>query len=177
MLKDNQPALRAAVCLLFAEPPWGEEFQVAQHVGRHGDQQERRRIRASTALNDYLDWPYLGQVCRLVRTRSRKGKKSEDIAFAITSLTPDKGEAERLLKLWRGHWRIENQVHWVRNVTFDEDRSQVRTDAAPQVMAALRNLVIGLVRQTGAVNIAAALRHYNWKVSEALPLLGLPFPR
>ena len=113
----------------------------------------------------------------MVRTRSRKGKKSEDIAFAITSLTPDKGEAARLLKLWRGHWRIENQVHWVRDVTFDEDRSQVRTDAASQVMAALRNLVIGLVRQTGAVNIAAALRHYSWKVSEALPLLGLPFPR
>ena len=177
VLKDNQPALRAAVCLLFAEPPWGEEFQVAQHVGRHGDRQERRRIQASTALNDYLDWPYLGQVCGLVRTRNRKGKKSEDIAFAITSLTPDKGEAEKLLKLWRGHWRIENQVHWVRDVTFDEDRSQVRTDAAPQVMAALRNLVIGLVRQTGAVNIAAALRHYSWNVSEALLLLGLPFPR
>ena len=59
-----------------------------------------------------------------------------------------------------------------RDVTFDEDRSQVRTDAAPQVMAAPRNLVIGLVRQTGAVNIAAALRHYSWKVSAGFPRLG-----
>ena len=176
VVKDNQPALRAAVSLLFAEPPWGEEFQVAQQVGRHGDRQERRRLQASSALNDYLDWPYLGQVCCVERTRSRKGIKSAETAYAITSLTPEKADAKRLLEMWRGHWRIENRVHWVRDVTFDEDRSQVRTGAAPQVMAALRNLVIGLVRQTGAANVAAALRHYSWKVSASLALLGLPFP-
>ncbi len=176
VVKDNQPALRAAVSLLFAEPPWGEEFQVAQQVGRHGDRQERRRLQASTALNDYLDWPHIGQVCCVERTRSRKGTKSEESAYAITSLTPEKADAKRLLEMWRGHWRIENRVHWVRDVTFDEDRSQVRTGAAPQVMAALRNLVIGLVRQTGAANVAAALRHYSWKVSASLALLGLPFP-
>jgi len=176
VVKDNQPALRDAVSLLFAEPPWGEEFQVAQQVGRHGDRQERRRLQASTALNDYLDWPHLGQVCCVERTRSRKGIKSEEPAYAITSLTPEKADAKRLLEMWRGHWRIENRVHWVRDVTFDEDRSQVRTGAAPQVMAALRNLVLGLVRQTGAANVAAALRHYSWKVSASLALLGLPFP-
>ena len=85
---------------------------------------------------------------------------------------PGDAAPERLLELWRGHWRIENQVHWVRDVTFDEDRCQVRTGAAPQVMAALRNLVIGLVRRTRATNLAAALRYYGWKPSEALSLLG-----
>ena len=99
VVKDNQPALRAAVCLLFAEPPWGEEFQVAQQVGRHGDRQERRRLQASSALNDYLDWPYLGQVCCVERSRSRKGIKSEETAYAITSLTPEKADAKRLLEM------------------------------------------------------------------------------
>lgn len=131
---------------------------------------------ASTALFHYLDWPYLGQVCCMERARSHKGIKSEETAYAITSLTPDKVEAKRLLEVWRGHWRIENRVHWVRDVTFDEDRSQVRTGAAHQVMAALRNLVLGLVRQTGASNIAEALRHYSWKASAALALLGLALP-
>ena len=77
-----------------------------------------------------------------------------------------------MLKVSRGHWGIENRVHWVGDVTFDEDRSQVRTGAAPQVMAALRNLVIGLVRRTRATNVAAALRYYGWKPSEALSHLG-----
>lgn len=74
--------------------------------------------------------------------------------------------------MWREHWRVENQVHWVRDVTFDEDRSQVRTGAAPEVMAALRNAALGLLRRSGASNIAAALRHYAWKPAAALELLG-----
>ena len=114
----------------------------------------------------------MGQVCCLERTRTRKGVKSVELAYAITSLNPGDAAPERLLELWRGHWRIENQVRWVRDVTFDEDRCQVRTGAAPQVMAALRNLVIGLVRRTRATNVAAALRYYGWKPSEALSLLG-----
>jgi predicted transposase YbfD/YdcC len=176
VLKDNQPTVRAAVALLFAEPPWGEEFQVAQQTGRHGDRQEGRRLRASAALNHYLDWPYLGQVCCMERTRSRKGVKAEETAYAITSLTPEKVEARKLLQMWRGHWKIENQCHYVRDVTLQEDASQVRSGSAPEVMAALRNLVIGLVRQTGATNVAAALRHYSWKASAALALLGLTHP-
>ena len=95
------------------------------------------------------------------------------MAYAVTSLTPEKAGPARLLSLWRGHWRIENQVHWVRDVTFDEDRSQVRTGAAPQVMAGLRNAVIGLLRRTGSHNIAATLRRYSWNLTAALSLLGL----
>lgn len=174
VIKDNQPGLKEAVSLLFAQPPWGEQFLEAKQAGSHGDRQESRWLRTSTALNHYLEWPNLGQVCCLERTRTRKGVKSVERAYAITSLSTSKAGPARLLSLWRGHWGIENQVHWVRDVTFDEDRSQVRTGAAPQVMAALRNLVIGLVRRTGATNVAAALRHYGWKPHEALTLLGLP---
>ena len=66
----------------------------------------------------------------------------------------------RLLALWRGHWGIENRLHWVRGMTLDEDRSQVRTGAAPQVMAALRNMTISLLRLAQEKNIAAALRRH-----------------
>jgi predicted transposase YbfD/YdcC len=104
------------------------------------------------------------------------GIGKEETAYAITSLTPEKGAAKRLLELWRGHWKIENQSHYVREVSMKEDASQVRTGAAPEVMAALRNVTIGLLRQTGVTNVAAALRHYSWKVSEALALLGLAPP-
>ena len=81
-----------------------------------------------------------------------------------------------MLRLWRGHWGIENRLHYVRDVTMREDASQARSGAAPQVMAALRNAAPGLLRQTGAANIAAALRHYSYKPLETLALLGIPSP-
>ena len=174
VIKENQPDLRDAVSLLFDQPPWGEEFPEALQGGSHGDRREQRWLRTSAALNDYLEWPGVGQVCCLERTRIRKGTKSVEQSYAITSLTPGQAEPEALLEMWRSHWRIENQVHWVRDVTFDEDRCQIRKGAAPQVMAALRNLVIGLLRSTGATNMAAALSHHAWKPYEALALLGLP---
>ena len=71
-----------------------------------------------------------------------------------------------------GHWGIENRVHWVRDVTFDEDRSQVRTGSAPQIMAALRNLTISALRLAGETNIAAALRRCAVSPSRPLTLIG-----
>ena len=174
VVKDNQPRVKEAVSLLFAHPPWGEKFSKAAQRDSHGGRREQRRLLASSALNGYLEWPRLGQVCCMERTRVRKGGRTVERAYAITSLTPEEAGPARLVKLWRGHWRIENQLHWVRDVTFDEDRSQVRTGEAPQAMAALRNAVIGLLRRNGTSNIAAALRHYAWKPLAALELLGFP---
>lgn len=174
VLKDNQPGLREAVSLLFAEPPWGESFAYVCQEGRHGDRWERRRLWASPALNEYLDWPGLAQVCCVERTRWYRGKKTVELSYAITSLPPERAEAARLLAIWRGHWGIENRLHWVRDVVFGEDLSQVRTGSAPQLLAALRNLVIGMLRLSGVRNIAAALRHYAWKPRETLTLIGLP---
>lgn len=174
-LKDNQPGMREEVSLLFAEPPWGESFAEATREGHRGDRWERRRLWASTALNGYLDWPGLAQVCCVERTRWHKGKETVELSYAITSLPPERADAARLLGIWRGHWGIENRLHWVRDVVFGEDQSQVRTGSAPQLMAALRNLVIGMLRLGGVKNIAAALRHYSWKPWETLRLIGLPY--
>jgi hypothetical protein len=71
---------------------------------------------------------------------------SVEIAYGVTSLTQEKASAKRLLELNRGHWEIENRVHWVRDVTYDEDRCRIRTDNGPRVMATIRNLAIGIAR-------------------------------
>ena len=97
------------------------------------------------------------------RTRRHKGKETVERAYAITSLTPERADAARLLGIWRGRWGIENRLHWVRDMVLGEDWSQVRTGSAPQLLAALRNSVIGLLRLSGVKNISAALRHYGWK--------------
>ena len=135
---------------------------------------------ADPELNGYVGsagtvgeaWPHLQQVCRLERQRVVKGKKQVAVSYAISSLPATDADARRLLSLSRGHWGIENRLHWVRDVTFDEDRSQVRTGAAPQVLAGLRNLVISLVRRAGHSNVAAALRRHNAHLSEAFDMMG-----
>ena len=96
------------------------------------------------------------------------------MAYAVTSLGPGEADPARLLELWRGHWGIENRVFWVRDVTMDEDRCQVRSGSAPQVMAGLRNLVISLLRIEKVPNIAAALRCCATRPSHPLSLVGAP---
>jgi predicted transposase YbfD/YdcC len=173
IVKENQPQLAADIALLFRDPPWGEPFATAESCARHGDRWEHRCLRASTALQGYLDWPGVRQVCQVERVTVHKGNVTSEVRYAITSLGPGGADAARLLTLVRGHWAIENRLHYVRDVTFGEDASQVRRGAAPQVMAALRNVVIGLLRQAGWTNIAAGLRHYAWQSGAALQLLGI----
>jgi hypothetical protein len=79
-----------------------------------------------------------------------------------------------LLELSRGHWTIENRLHWVRDVTFDEDRCRIRKGAGAQVMASLRNLAISLLRIAGARYIPSALRACSWMGQNVLRLIGLP---
>ena len=119
------------------------------------------------------EWPHLQQVCRLERQRRVRGRTQVTVSYAVTSLSPEAAGAERLLQILRGHWKIENQAHWVRDVTFDEDRSQVRSGNAPQALAAFRNLTTTLVRWAGYTNVAAALRRHAAHVSEAFLLLGI----
>jgi predicted transposase YbfD/YdcC len=170
IVKGNQEKLYAAIDLLFAEPP--ERFATARQVDKHGDRVEVRQLQTSTALREYLDWPGVQQVCQIERITRQKGTVTREVRYAITSLDETTGPDTLLCRV-RGHWSIENRLHWVRDVTLGEDASQVRTGAAPQVMAALRNVVIGLLRQAGSANIAASLRHNGWYPGAALQLLGL----
>jgi predicted transposase YbfD/YdcC len=97
----------------------------------------------------------------------------QETAYGITSLTTKKADAKRLLALNRGHWEIENRLHWVRDVTYDEDRSQIRTKEGPRVMATLRNVAISLLRLNNVKNIASALRYCSRRPERALRYMGL----
>ena len=115
----------------------------------------------------------MGQVCRLERVVKRGGKETREVAYAITSAGPEWADAGTLLDWWRGHWGIENRVHWVRDVTLGEDASRIRTASAPEVMAGLRNAAISLLRLSGATNIAEALRENLYHVRSLLTNLGI----
>ena len=104
----------------------------------------------------------------------KTGKRQVEVVHGITSLGIKQAGAGRLLALTRGHWKIENRSHYVRDVTYKEDQSQVRDGTVAQVMAAVRNTAIGLMRLTGWAQIAAATRYYAAHPWEAVALLGTP---
>jgi len=173
-VKGNQPTLYEGIALLFAEPV--SPPAMVRQWSRHGDRQEVRELAVSADLNHWAQWPHLAQVGRLVSRRTQRGKTTQERHYLITSLPATEAQPPRLLHLARGHWGIENRLHWVRDVTFDEDRCPIRSGAAPQVMAALRHTVIGLLRCAGATNIAAALRSYAAHPQRALALVTTPYP-
>lgn len=121
-----------------------------------------------------MTFPYARQVFVLQRhTTDLAGQHPRtEIVYGITSLATAQADPARLAALVRGHWEIENRLHWVRDVTFDEDRSRIRTGHGAQVMASLRNLTIGLLRLAGHVNIARGLRFIGRDPARALGLLG-----
>jgi predicted transposase YbfD/YdcC len=133
---------------------------------------EKRTLKVVTISAGIL-FPHALQAIQITR-RARKlnGKKwRTEVVYAITSLSAAQTTDAELAAWIRGHWCVENRLHWVRDVTFDEDRSQIRTRNGPRVMATLRNLAIGLLRLAGATNIAQALRHHAWDPLRPVELL------
>jgi len=103
-----------------------------------------------------------------------KGRESTvETVYGVTSLPPNRASAEQVLAYNRGHWQIENCLHHVRDMTYDEDRSQVRRGRRPHAMATIRNVAISLLRLAGAESIAAATRYLGRQVERPLRLLGL----
>lgn len=176
VVKKNQPAMYEAIALLFEESPsQGQtDWDTAMSFEKGHGRLEWRRLESSTALSDYVDWPGVSQVLRRVCRRKvlKKGKTSVETTYGITSLTPQEAGAEQLETFWRGHWTIENGVHYVRDETFGEDRRQIHTGQAPQAWAALCNGLLNLLRTTGWRNIADALRYYGASVTRALHFIG-----
>ena len=176
VVKENQPQLLDDIETVFVLPPMPEERRtVAATLDLGHGRIEQRGLQTSDVLRGYSDWPGLAQVFRLERQViiKKTGEVRQDVVAGVTSLAPERADATRLLALVRGQWHIENQSHWVRDVTFDEDRSQVRCGNIPQVMAALRNTVIGLMRWAGYTNMAGACRRFAAQPTEALHLIGI----
>ena len=177
IVKENQPQLRADIELVFTLPPAGDRQETARTVDIGHGRIEQRNLTTSEALVGYSTWPGLAQVFELGRhvIIQKTGQERVEVVYGVTSLSSERATPGRVLDLVRGHWSIENKSHWVRDVTFDEDRSQVRCGSIPQVMAALRNTTIGLLRWAGHTNIAAACRRLAAQPAQALALIGIEF--
>jgi predicted transposase YbfD/YdcC len=162
-VKRNQPTLHAQLGAL----PW-REVPVGDDTRDRGHGRVERRTLKVTAVAAGLGFPHAAQAVQIIRRRrplnAKNGKKkrwSTETVYAVTSLRATQASPADLADIIRGHWVIEDRLHWVRDMDYDEDRSQIRTGNGPRVMASLRNLAITILRLAGVVNIAAALRHHN----------------
>ena len=174
--KDNQPGLVNTITALLATPPHvAAPLVQAQHTNRGHGRREERTLSVRAVQPGDCDWPGCAQVFRIERRviRLKTGEVTTQTEVGLTSLTPQAGTPKQLLAVLRGHGHIENKSHWVRDVTFGEDRAQVRTGATPQVLATLRTTVIGLLRAAHFTNIAAAGRYFAARPLAALALLGV----
>jgi predicted transposase YbfD/YdcC len=168
-VKGNQPTLRRQLSAALA-PDRGIPSQQRRRARPPRD----RTLKAVT-LAAGIAFPHAAQAVQLVRkTRplraTNKRRWRTETVYAITDLHPHQARPDELAAWIRGHWHIENKLHWVRDVNFAEDHSQIRIGSAPQVMATFRNLVISLHRLAGATNIAA-LRHHARNARRPLQLL------
>jgi predicted transposase YbfD/YdcC len=180
-VKDNQPALKEAIETGFRRSFSPKERWERRQVDTLAEQRnkghgrvEYRRLRATARLNDYLHWPGLRQLCVLERLRRLGAAEEKETVLAITSLSPEQASAERLLRIARRHWSIENQLHWVRDAVMGEDACRVRTGSGPQVLAGLRNTALYLLRASGFTQIAASCRQLAAVPLEALQLVTQP---
>ncbi len=185
IIKDNQPETRAAIARLFAPEPVVKGFSPASHDDfiatetldkKHG-RIETRTLTASPASSTWLNWPEVAQVFKVERrfVCLKDGSVSHEVVYGVTSLTRAEASAARLLELQREHWTIENGLHYRRDVTFKEDRGRFRIGHAAQVMAAINNLVLGLLLRRGVTNVPDARRDLEADPKAAAALiLGRP---
>lgn len=172
--KNNQATLHEDLALFLDDPEADRTcWRSASTCDKGHGRLEKRTLVATPELNDFLarDWAEVGQVFRLERTVLKKGVWHTSVVYGLTSLAPKKASAQRLLELNRGHWGIENRLHWRRDVTLGEDHSQVRSGCAPQVLTALNNTVLALMDFLHVPNVPNQMRFYQAHPLEALRLL------
>lgn len=159
-VKGNQPHLFQDIALFFENRP--EPDFVMGPTLEHG-RIETRKIWTSCALNAYLDFPYVGQAFVIERERIDKktGKSSTEVAYGITSQTPEQADAQQVLKTNRGHWSIENGCHYVIDWNYDEDRGRIRTGHGPENTTRLRRFAVGIIKSKGVKSVADQMRQLH----------------
>jgi len=135
---------------------------------------EKRTLETTQILTVGQKWKGLKQGLRITRERTVKGKKTVEVMYGITSLSMKQANAATLLAILRGHWQIENGLHYVRDVTLGEDACRVRKGTAPQVLAAVRNVVIHLLADVDAKSRPEALELLQLHPENARNLIGIP---
>jgi predicted transposase YbfD/YdcC len=127
---------------------------------------ETRKIWTTTKLNDYVNFPHVGQAFVIERqsTEKKTGKQSSEIAYGITSRTSEQTNAQSLLNTNRGHWSIENSCHYIIDWNYDEDRSRIRTGYGPENITRLRRFAIGVIKSKGARSVAQKMRQLTQNI-------------
>ena len=171
-VKGNQPGLLQDIELYFQnrQKPDFVDYTPPDH-GRI----EIRKIWTTTELNDYLDFPYVGQAFVIERESIEKknGENSCEIAYGITSGTSEQADAQRVLNVNRGHWSIENSCHYIIDWNYDEDRSRIRTGYGPENMTRLRRFAIGVIKSKGVRSVAQKMRELTRNVRLVLDYLRM----
>lgn len=179
-VKANQAELSADIQTLFEPERVTKGFSApkkdlrqAHSLEKGHGRLEQRTLTASRELKGYLGWPYAEQVFKVERqsTRLKDGKCTHEVAYGITSLTPQEANAQRLLALVREHWQIETGLHYRRDQTLREDWCQVRRGTAPHPLATLNNLIVGLLLGKGERNLAQLRRRFNAFPTDAIQLV------
>jgi predicted transposase YbfD/YdcC len=169
-VKGNQPSLLEDLQLFFQDRrrPDFTELAPADH-GRI----EVRKIWTTSKLNGYLDFPHVGQAFAIERhfTGKKSGQSSHEVAYGLTSQTPDQAGAPSVLATNRGHWSIENSCHYILDWNYDEDRSRIRTGHGPENITRLRRFAIGLIKQRRVRSVAQKMRQLNRNVRLVLDYL------
>lgn len=179
-VKDNQEGLKEDIEVLFQpqrkRAGTGElptDFQSASTVEKGHGRLEKRSITVSSMLATYSTWPELAQVFKLENQRTNAlGVSETEVRYGVTSLPAALASPKRLLELTRGHWGVENGLHYRRDATLREDHSQLRMGHAPELFAALNNTVLGLLARQGVTNVAEARREFAYQFDKALHSLA-----
>ncbi len=180
-VKDNQPKLRADIAQLF-EPDGSvvkgfsagpTDYQTTQTINKGHGRIETRTLTVTSQLQETSDWPYLAQVFRLERATElvASGTHQGETVYGMTSLSAQQASPARLQALVRRHWSIENELHYRRDVTFQEDATRLKAWTAAQVLAIINNLVLALLVHAGPGTVPQARRHYAAHPDEALKLV------
>jgi len=179
IVKKNQATLYEYLDMLFSLPAHPADREVWDRVGPtsekgHG-RVESRTLTCGNAHIEDVDWPDVQQVVRreCERITIKSGKRSCEVTYGLVSMTPHQAAAVAIERLWRGHWTIENQQHYVRDVTFGEDAGHAAQGNTAHVLAALRNGLLMLFRSAHWRSIPDALAHYGAAVARAWALIGL----
>jgi len=179
VVKKNQRTLYEFLDLLFSLPAHPCDHEVWDQKGPtsekgHGRLETRTLISGNAHIED-VAWPGVGQVIRreCERIELKSGKLTREVSYALTSLTPSRADAAALEALWRGHWTIENRLHYVRDVSFGEDQGHAAAGTTAHALASVRNALLYLFRRAGWRLVPSALAHYGASVRRALTLVGL----
>ncbi len=176
-VKENQPHLLADLeTLVHRRPGPHQDWRTVQQTSKGHGRLETRTLWARADVKGYLDWPGLAQGLCLERRviQLATGEIATEFAYGLTNLPPNQLALPVLLQRWRGHWGIENRLHWPKDVVLKEDASRVRTAQAPLIWATLRNPLVSVVHALGFASVTLGRRHFALNFDEAVAFICNP---